>query len=391
MPPINGTSGNDNLNGGSGADTINGLGGNDTIHGNGGDDLIYGGTGNDTLYGDDGNDTFHVNATGQGIDRYIGGTGNDTISVSASAGSMQINLFQQSDLVEAITGSGGTVVIGGSSGNDFLDFTLTTLTNVAAIRGGLGNDTIIGSAAADIIQGQEGDDTLKGGGGNDIFRVTATFDGFDSYDGGAGNDTIEATFNNSRIGVSGPSALVSIETISGGAATGVFISGNTGIDLIDLTNVNLLNITYVTGGDGADDVIGNSLINDLRGGAGNDSIQGRGGADALSGDAGSDMFRYTAITDSAVGSADVIADFSQADGDLIDLTGIDADLGAPGDQPFALVANGTDPFSGAAGQLRYQNSGGTTTIQADVDGDASADFEIVLTGTISLTTADFIL
>jgi hypothetical protein len=87
----------------------------------------------------------------------------------------------------------------------------------------------------------------------------------------------------------------------------------------------------------------------------------------------------------------VITDFSQAQGDRIDLSAIDADTTVASNQAFVLAANGTDPFSGVAGQLRYEVGGTTTSVFGDVDGDAVADFEIVLTGSITLTAADFVL
>ncbi len=44
-----------------------------------------------------------------------------------------------------------------------------------------------------------------------------------------------------------------------------------------------------------------------------------------------------------------------------------------------------------AGQLRYAQSGGVTTIAGDVDGDRSSDFHIQLTGSVALVTSDFVL
>ena len=46
---------------------------------------------------------------------------------------------------------------------------------------------------------------------------------------------------------------------------------------------------------------------------------------------------------------------------------------------------GATAFHGMAGELNYRISGSNTLVQADVDGDKVADFEISLTGAITLT------
>ncbi|MEM9197559.1 MAG: hypothetical protein AAGD12_06855 [Pseudomonadota bacterium] len=61
--------------------------------------------------------------------------------------------------------------------------------------------------------------------------------------------------------------------------------------------------------------------------------------------------------------------------DLIDLTTIDADTGAIGDQAFAFI--GVAGFSDSAGELRsVVGPGGNTRIQGDTDGDRLADLDI---------------
>ena len=53
-----------------------------------------------------------------------------------------------------------------------------SVTGVASIQGLGGNDAIIGSASADLIDGGSGNDTLNGGGGADVIL------------GGSGNDAL---------------------------------------------------------------------------------------------------------------------------------------------------------------------------------------------------------
>jgi hypothetical protein len=50
-------------------------------------------------------------------------------------------------------------------------------------------------------------------------------------------------------------------------------------------------------------------------------------------------------------NADRITDFSHAQGDRIDLAGIDARFTVAGDQAFSFI--GTGLYTGVAGQLRY--------------------------------------
>lgn len=127
----------------------------------------------------------------------------------------------------------------------------------------------------------------------------------------------------------------------------------------------------------------------LDGGAGKDTLVGGAGADQLLGGAGGDRFRYDAASDSAVGSHDMIFDFSRAQGDRISLTGVDANTLVGGDQNFAFL--GTAAFSGVAGQLRYEKSGGNTFVYGDLDGDAVADFQLQLNGELNLYSSDFLL
>ena len=94
-------------------------------------------------------------------------------------------------------------------------------------------------------------------------------------------------------------------------------------------------------------------------------------------------------------SRDIISDFAHL-GDIIDLSTIDANGAAAGDT-FSFLATKGAAFTGAAGQLRWfqSDAAGTasdvTIIEADINGNRVADFQIQLTGLKTLTAADFIL
>ncbi len=127
----------------------------------------------------------------------------------------------------------------------------------------------------------------------------------------------------------------------------------------------------------------------LDGGIGNDTLAGGAGADTLLGGAGADRFVFTSLADSTASARDVISDFSIADRDRISLSDIDANSKTGGDQKFAFI--GTAAFSGVAGQLHYEHSGGNTLVTGDVNGDGVADLVIQVAGLVSLTSGDFLL
>jgi 23S rRNA (adenine2030-N6)-methyltransferase len=84
----------------------------------------------------------------------------------------------------------------------------------------------------------------------------------------------------------------------------------------------------------------------------------------------------------------LITDFTPAQGDLIDLSGIDANALPGGDQEFAFI--GTAAFSGTPGELRDDAGGGTTLVSGDVNGDGTADFAIRLAGDHTLAAGNFV-
>jgi Ca2+-binding RTX toxin-like protein len=234
------------------------------------------------------------------------------------------------------------------------------------INGNNGNDALNGAAGADILDGGNGTDTLDGGDGNDILRGGV---GADSLNGGDGVDT--ASYYTSLVGVS-----VSLVT---GKGAGGEAQGDT-----------LTGIENLSGGQGNDGLAGNAGANTLQGWNGNDALVGGGGKDTLTGGAGADRLYFSALGDSVVGAnADRITDFSRAQADRIDLTAIDASTGAAGDQAFSFIGAGL--YTGVAGQLRYSQVAGVTTIAGDVNGDGASDFHIQLTGAIALAAADFVL
>lgn len=116
---------------------------------------------------------------------------------------------------------------------------------------------------------------------------------------------------------------------------------------------------------------------------------GGAGADFLIGGAGADRFVFGAVGDSGAGGRDRVGDFDRAGGDLIDLSRIDADVAAGGDQAFAFVT----AFSGRAGQavLSFDAGANTSTLRLDVNGDGAADFELLISGNAGDGSQGFVL
>jgi Ca2+-binding RTX toxin-like protein len=134
---------------------------------------------------------------------------------------------------------------------------------------------------------------------------------------------------------------------------------------------------------------GNTAANVISGGGGGDTLIGGGGGDTLTGGGGADRFKFTDLSDSTSAAPDRITDFDRKAGDKIDLSAIDANTNAAGDQAFKLVSK----FSGQAGQATtsWDKATNTTNIFLDVDGDRDADMVIQLSGHVNPTGGDLIL
>ncbi len=226
-------------------------------------------------------------------------------------------------------------------------FTIANGVMIENARGGNGNDTLIGN---------EGGNKLIGGRGNDDISGN---EGVDKIKGGAGNDDLNG-------GDGG-------DTIKGGSG-GDTINGDNGGDKIK-------------GGGGADIINGGNGNDKIKGGTKDDVLDGGAGRDVLTGGGGADTFVFSALSDSSGSTVDTITDFKRGV-DTIDLSELDAVSSQSGDQDFAFV--GTGGFTGA-GQVRIDRDSNGVTVQADVDGDGVADFEIIVDDVNNLTASDFIL
>jgi Ca2+-binding RTX toxin-like protein len=421
-----GDDGNDTVNGGDGADYLYGGAGTDILDGGAGNDLMDGGTGADTMRGGQGNDIYYVDDRGdvvtenpnEGYDIVrstlswtlgdnleglqllgsdnLNGTGNALANnIQGNSGANTLHGLDGNDTIDGgdgndrIYGDDGGDILSGGAGLDILDGgegadTLDGGDGADKLYGGNGNDSLTGGAGADLLDGGAGNDTLSGGDGNDTLDGGT---GNDAMAGGAGNDVyyVDSKFDTAMEAANEGYDIVrsSVTWTLGTNFEALELQGSANLD--GTGNAAANSLTGNSGNNTLSGLGGNDTIN---GGDGNDTIIGGAGNDVLSGGAGSDTF---VVLQESVGGAtleiDQITDFSTAQGDKLDLSAIDADNGAAGDQAFTLVGS----FSHHAGEMTLSFSGGITVLSLDVNGDGLADYQMKINGDVTHDSGGWIL
>ena len=380
-------------------------GGADQVYGLASADIFYFGAafGDDFVDGDSGIDTIVLQGD------YSGGTSGNFIGVES------VSLL-----------SGNSTRFGDTADNRYDYRIIMDDSNVAAgaqlkINGGnllAGEDLVFDGSdetnGSFLIYGGNGVDDLTGGGGNDIFFFAG--DGRlalgDSFDGGGGYDALFLR-GDYVLDFDAPAwdgAIAGLESLTLSSSTDTrYASGGTDFDYeIDWNDSFLAagqTMTVNGGGlaagetmdfDGSTESNGNFRIfagagdDVLQGGAGNDVIYGGLGADTMYGHGGNDTFRFDSVAQSNSAGRDGIQDFTL--GDMVDLSKIDANSLAGGNQAFSFIGNAA--FGNQAGQLRYENMAGPIwLIQGDTDGNGVSDFELILVVSDSdpITASDFFL
>jgi hypothetical protein len=349
--------------------TINGTEGSDALEGTLGDDAIFAFGGFDTIIGS------------SGIDYVDGGESYDSLAFLQYHGAL------------AAIGGPRTFVVGADFVRDDIGSIDTTFAGIEAIElafldlpGDLLSDPYVFDLAAFIGDGSMGrtrvsvnevrvnytgsslDDSLASEGGN----VTADGgEGFDDflYIYSAGFGSLEAhTDDQGRIVVrtdgNGGAILTSFEAIaiqggahSGGALSADFADFNMRIDWLSSASMLQTGDVSVTGT------------------AFDDTFQFGWGADTFTGGGGYNTYgAYTLWDDvgqsGALFDGDVITDFSVLDA-------IDLSYALYGSTPAAFI--GSEPFTGKAGEVRYEKRAGRTLLMSDGDGDGLTDATLTLT------------
>lgn len=226
--------GNDTFESSEGTDVLLGFAGNDTFRNVDANDVIIGGAGTDAIVFDDGvtavvlDDSFFAhNAEVESLVLAFDAIGhNVTLGLHSELAGIT--------LVSAETlGAGSSVILDASERS--LGITL---------RGGAGNDVLLGG---------EGIDTLAGGAGNDIYGINHPKDRIIEPARNGGSDTVLSSIT---------------YTLPG-----------------DLENLTLTGTADIN-------ATGNALQNVLTGNAGNNLLDGRGGADIMEGGAGDDVYVF---------------------------------------------------------------------------------------------------
>lgn len=183
------------------------------IEGTSGNDVLSGSTDDETLTGGDGND----NLRGREADDYIlGGDG-----------------------VDVLRGDEGNDILMGNDGND-------------RAYGGEGNDALIGGEGNDILRGDSGMDFLKGDAGRDQLRGGG---GNDTLDGGAGRDYMEGS-----AGADTFLFTLTSHSVRSGVQQDSIMDFETGVDIIDLSNLGFTGLATGTASAGELRIIYNSNL-----------------------------------------------------------------------------------------------------------------------------------
>lgn len=170
--------------------TVNAAGGNDEIEGSTKRDVINGGTGNDRVT---------IPRSGSDDTIALGGQNGDTVTVEGTAADDGVGISTESPTTqtriysnpwEAIVSTTATITVDGGAGDDLFTAggveTTTTLDRVE-LRGGDGDDVLVGGDVPMSLSGGTGTNTLTGGSAADaIFTSSPT----DTVRGNGGADGI---------------------------------------------------------------------------------------------------------------------------------------------------------------------------------------------------------
>jgi hypothetical protein len=250
LPPAGGSM----IGGGPGNDILIGGDGYDILYGNDDNDQLFGGGSRDNLYGQVGSDSLDGGAGGDDLD---GGDGSDSLDGGAGG--------------DILNGGDGVDWASYESRTDFVKVTIDDLandgeagegdnvwTNVENVRGGTGNDWLVGYIRANLLFGGPGDDRLDGGLGADELY------------GGYGDDEVDYRNRTAPVTV----------TLDGASNDGEAGEADTVGAWGD--------IERVVGGAGNDTLIGSSAADNLNGMDGDDVLTGGQGNDELYGGKGAD-------------------------------------------------------------------------------------------------------
>lgn len=354
----------DYIDGGDGNDYVDGMEGDDTLIGGADSDTLIGGEGNDSLFGGDGTDSL---SGGLGADTIDGEADADVIVITDDFGAdvirggETVTTGSDYDTLDFSALSGGvTVTLTGdeagfaTNGTDTLNFSeiehfvLTDQDDAffgfydpaatgVTVEGGAGNDSLVGTEAADSIDGGADADTIYGG------------DGADTVTGGTGNDSIHGNDGG--------------DDLSGGEGSDS-LYGEVGNDLVD----GGIGDDTIEGNEGDDTLIGGAGNDWLRGSFDNDALYGGTGDDYLWGGFGDDTFHI----ENGFGNDTIDAEgVFETNGDVLDLSAVTDDVTVnltDVNPELGTVTDGADTLSFQDIETIVLASGTDTLLLADGSG-----------------------
>lgn len=385
---VNGDDGNDTILGGGVAMTLNGGNGNDFLQGGSGADNLDGGNGDDTLAGDAGNDTL---AGGSNNDQIFGGTGSNT--VSDGSGNDLVDLSENAVALVYNTNGGNDTVLGSA----FAD--LITGTGLAEnLFGNGGNDTLVGAGAADAIFGGDGSDTFvwNPGDGSDLVEGGAGDADVMAFNGSAGDETFTLNAVGSRFELLRTQASIDMDVADVEQVNINDLGGDDTFILNNLAGTGVTSVRFDLGpGDGATDTVvvnGTNLPDNITASTGALGVQVNGlpvallmvNADSeilvINGLGGDDQIKGFAPLETVMAitldggddndnlSADATLIGGAGDDTLTGGTGTDTMLGGPGnDLLFGL--GGVDTLDGGDGNDTLVGGGGADELYGAADDD----------------------
>ncbi|WP_434709550.1 serine 3-dehydrogenase [Pseudomonas sp. R1-1] len=381
---------------------------NNRVLGNEGSNTLNGMAGADTMIGGDGNDTYYVDNIGDMVvETNNAATQYDRVftSIDYTLGANVENVILTGTADLNATGNELNNRVLGNIGNNLLN----GMAGADTMIGGAGNDTYIVDNAADTV-------TELANEGHDLVRTSVSYTLSANVEDGLLTGSADLTLNGNQLdnlltgneGSNTLNGLAGVDTMIGGDGNDTYYVDNIGDVVVETNNAatqydrvftsidytlgaNVENVILTgtadlsaTGNELNNRVLGNEGSNTLNGMAGNDTLIGGLGADTMTGGSGADLFVFNDWHETGLGVLrDVITDFSQMEGDKIDLRAFDANLLQAGFNNFSFI--GAADFTGA-GQLRFVDH----VLSGNVSGNAGADFEIQLVGVNNFSVTDLV-
>jgi Ca2+-binding RTX toxin-like protein len=396
--------------------------GNDTLVGNAANNRLTGGRGNDTLTGGAGADTFSVRKESGAVDTITDFVvGVDTLELTGFGAETLVanvaSFVQEGADTRVMLPEGQSVLLKNVVATDAAGSVLIVPSMSAAeaqvpvIAGTAGDDTLVGDAGGNLIDGGTGADTMSGLGGDDTYIVDNAGDvvveqqysGFDTVKSSityalpdnvenlvlTGTDNVNGTGNgqNNRLtGNDGNNLLdggEGADTLKGGAGNDTYIVDNSSDTVVERADEGYdkvrSSVSYTIGaniealmltGFAAINGTGNALDNALNGNDADNVLDGAAGADAMTGGMGDDTYfvdnagdTVTELADGGIDSVYASIDYTIGE-NVENLELIGAALNGTGNAlDNWLVGNGkNNALSGGAGDDYLDGGTGADTM-----------------------------